>query len=149
MSGFIHGMEVASSALQLHRARMNVTSSNLANAETTRTANGGPYVRQQVVARAVSVSSTSAGFGSALNAELDSNIKGVAIDRIEDDPAPARMVFDPGHPDANPDGYVAMPNVNVLEEMVEMIASSRSYEASATAFDTLKSMAQRALQIGA
>lgn len=147
MSGFIHGMEVASSALQLHRARMNVTSSNLANAETTRTADGGPYVRQQVVARAVSVSPSQ--FGSALNAELDSQVKGVAIDRIEDDPAPARMVYDPGHPDANPDGYVAMPNVNVLEEMVEMIASSRSYEASATAFDTLKSMAQRALQIGA
>ena len=147
MSGFIHGMEVASSALQLHRARMNVTSSNLANAETTRTADGGPYVRQQVVARAVSVSPSQ--FGSALNAELDSQVKGVAIDRIEDDPAPARMVYDPGHPDANPDGYVAMPNVNVLEEMVEMIASSRSYEASATAFDTLKSMAQRAPQIGA
>ena len=147
MSGFIHGMEVASSALQLHPARMNVTSSNLANAETTRTADGGPYVRQQVVARAVSVSPSQ--FGSALNAELDSQVKGVAIDRIEDDPAPARMVYDPGHPDANPDGYVAMPNVNVLEEMVEMIASSRSYEASATAFDTLKSMAQRALQIGA
>lgn len=141
MSGFIHGMEVASSALQLHRTRMNVTSSNLANAETTRTANGGPYVRKQVVARAV-------GVADQFGAELDSAVRGVAVERVEDDPTPARLVFDPGHPDANPEGYVEMPNVNVLEEMVEMITASRSYEASATAFDTLKSMAQRALQIG-
>ena len=141
MSGFIHGMEAASSALNLHRARMNVTSSNLANAETTRTAQGGPYVRQQVVARAVPVADA---FGQA----LDQAVRGVAVERIEDDPSPPRQVYDPGHPDADAAGYVAMPNVNVLEEMVEMIAASRSYEASATAFDTLKSMAQRALQIG-
>lgn len=120
---------------------MNVISSNLANAETTRTAEGGPYRRKQVILRAQS----SQGFEQ----HMDTAVQGVSVEGIQaDTTSPTQRVYDPGHPDSDGAGYVELPNVNVLEEMVDMITASRSYEANATAFDTLKSMAQRALQIG-
>ncbi len=138
---FLQGFEIAAGSLRAQRARMNVISSNMANAETTRTAEGGPYRRQEVVLRAAPIESFDAEFNDA--------IRGVTIDAIEEDQEkPTKLIWDPGHPDANPDGYVELPNVDVMEEMVDMITASRSYEASATAFDALKSMAQRAIQIG-
>ncbi|MEC9443341.1 MAG: flagellar basal body rod protein FlgC [Myxococcota bacterium] len=138
---FLQGFEVSASGLRTQRARMNVISSNLANAETTRTANGGPYLRKQVVLRAQPMQS--------FDAHLEGAVHGVQVQGVQEDTqTPTQRVYDPGHPDADGAGYVELPNVNVLEEMVDMITASRSYEANATAFDTLKSMAQRALQIG-
>lgn len=138
---FLYGMEVAASGLRMQRARMNVISSNLANAETTRTAEGGAYRRRQVVIEAKPVET----FGAA----LDEAVRGVSVQSIKvDEETPLRTVFDPSHPDANKQGFVDMPNVNMMEEMVDMMVASRGYEANATAFDALKSMAQRAMRIG-
>ncbi len=120
---------------------MNVVSPNLANAQTTRTAEGGAYRRRDPIFVAAQVSD----FGT----QLDSAYNGVRIASIEPDmTTPMELVFDPGHPDANADGYVEMPNVNIVEEMVNMVTASRSYEANATAFETLKQMALRAVNIG-
>ena len=141
MSGFLSGMSIAGSGLSAQRTRMNVVSSNLANAQTTRTEEGGAYRRRDPVFRAAQVSD--------FERELDSAFHGVRIVAIEPDmTTPMEMVYDPSHPDSNPDGYLELPNVNVVEEMVNMITASRSYEANATAFETLKQMAMRAVNIG-
>ena len=138
---FLQGFEISASGFRSHRSRMNVISSNLANAETTRTADGGPYLRKQVILRAQPMES--------FDAHLEGAVHGVEVQGVQQDTkTPTQRVYDPGHPDSDAAGYVELPNVNVLEEMVDMITASRSYEANATAFDTLKSMAQRALQIG-
>jgi flagellar basal-body rod protein FlgC len=136
---FTAGFEIAASGLSAQRARLNATSSNLANAETTRTEDGGVYRRKQVMFR----STPEARFDDNLGAAM----RGVEVDEIAEDPSPTRWAYEPGHPDANADGFVEYPNVNVVEEMAEMVVASRSYEANATAFETLKSMAQRALSI--
>jgi flagellar basal-body rod protein FlgC len=143
---FLSGMEISASGLRAQRMRMNVASSNMANVETTRTANGeGAYRRRQVSLSTAEVGATQQAFGS----ELEQAMRGVSVSAITpDETTPMRMEFDPGHPDADAEGYVEKPNVNMLEEVVDMMTSSRSYEANATAFDTLKKMAQRALQIG-
>lgn len=138
---FLNGFETSASGLHAQRTRMNVTSSNLANAETTRTAEGGPYIRKQAVLEARPVGN--------FDATLNEAVQAVRVRAVEDDQVrPTRFVYDPGHPDAREDGYVEMPNVNVVEEMTDMITASRSYEANATAFETLKRMAMRALNIG-
>lgn len=108
---------------------------NIANAETTHTPEGGPYVRQQIT------------FAEALGDQLKAS-EGVEVIAITRDPTPARMVYDPGHPDASPDGYVAMPNVNIIEEMVDMTAATRSYEANVTAMNATKSMFSAAIELG-
>ena len=137
---FINGFDIAASALSAQRTRLNVTASNLANAETTRTADGGPYLRQQAVFGA-----TETRFAG----EVDRAINRVDVTAVQSDTTtPTRMVYDPGHPDARPDGFVEYPNVNIVEEMAEMVTASRSYEANATSFETLKKMALRALNIG-
>ncbi|QDG51327.1 flagellar basal body rod protein FlgC [Persicimonas caeni] len=138
---FLTGMEVAASGLSAQRTRLDVTASNLANAETTRTAEGGPYQRRQVIFEA----RRAEDFGR----QLDGAVRRVDVSDIEVDAVtPGRLVYDPGHPDADLEGYVQMPNVDVVEEMTEMVMASRSYEANATSFETLKNMAQRALSIG-
>ncbi len=136
-------MKIGGSGLSLQRTRMNVISSNLANAETTRTPEGGPYRKKSVVATASPVENGS--FGN----KLGESLKEVKVVGIEDDKTPPRLVYDPSHPDSDDRGYVAMPNVNVIEEMVDMINASRAYEANATSINTIKTMAQRALEIGA
>lgn len=135
---FNAGFNIAASGLSAQRARLNVVSSNLANAETTRTEEGGPYIRKQAIFQ-----TKNAGFED----EMDQAMQGVEMTEIADDQTPTRWVWDPGHPDANAEGYVEYPNVNVVEEMADMIVASRSYEANVTSFQTLKQMAQRALQI--
>lgn len=137
---FINGFDIAASALSAQRTRLNVTASNLANAETTRTANGKPYLRQQAIFTAAETR-----FGD----EVDSAIARVDVSAVQTDTTtPTRMVYDPGHPDARPDGFVEYPNVNIVEEMADMVVASRSYEANVTSFETLKKMALRALSIG-
>jgi flagellar basal-body rod protein FlgC len=120
---------------------MNVTASNLANAETTRTAEGGVYLRRNVVLEAAPIPD--------FEGRLNEAIRGVVVRSVEADVVrPTNFIYDPGHPDAREDGYVEMPNVNVVEEMTDMLTASRGYEANATAFETLKRMALRALSIG-
>lgn len=137
---FFTAMEVSASGLSAQRARMNIASSNLANAQTTQTAAGGPYKRKDVVLESTDVPGTEGELGGA--------VKGVEVASIKQDTAPPRMEYDPGHPQANAQGYVAYPNVNPVEEMVDMITASRAYEAGITTMTTAVSMAEKALGIG-
>ncbi len=138
-------MEIISSGLTAQRTRLNVTSSNLANANTTRTEEGGPYRRKDPV---FTTEPMSLRFGELLDDKLAKEAQGVKTTEIVEDQTPPRMVHDPGHPDADAEGYVAYPNVSVVEEMVNMIMAARAYEAGATAMQTVTSMAQAALRIG-
>jgi flagellar basal-body rod protein FlgC len=138
---FFSAMEVSASGLAAERTRMNVAASNLANAQTTQTAEGGPYKRKSVVLESVELAGTErTADGQA--------VSGVKVQQIAADNAAPRMEYDPGHPQANAQGYVAYPNVNPVEEMVDMITASRAYEAGVTAMSTAVSMAQSALGIG-
>ena len=146
---FFSAMDVAASGLSAERTRMNVTARNIANAQTTRTAEGGPYRRQDPVFTAVPLREEAGGFEKTLAHELQhGDVAGVAVERIVEDPSPPHLVYDPGHPDADARGYVAMPNVSLVEEMVNMITASRAYESGVTALQTLRSMAERAIGIG-
>jgi len=142
---FFTAMQVSASGLNAERERLNVSSSNLANVQTTRTAAGGPYKRRDVVLQAESafdkISGSMAGGSS-------SAVEGVKVANIVQDTKQGRLEYDPGHPDANAEGYVEYPNVNVVEEMVDMITASRAYEAGVTSLNSAVSMAERALQIG-
>jgi flagellar basal-body rod protein FlgC len=135
-------MKLSASGMKLQRTRMNVISSNLANMNTTRTPEGGPYKKKMVVAAAVPLE----GAGSTKN--FENTLKEVRTLEIKEDQKPPKMVYDPSHPDADERGYVAMPNVNMFEEMVDMINASRSYEANASAVNNAKTMASRAIEIG-
>lgn len=140
---FFSAAEIVSSGLGAERTLMNTTSSNLANAQTTRTEEGGPYKRIDPVFETRATS-----FEAALGQAGGAHAQGVQVATIAKDERAPRMVYDPGHPDANPQGYVAMPNVNMVEEMVNMVTASRAYEAGVHAMSTLSNMAQRALGIG-
>lgn len=145
MSEFFKSLGISSSALAAQRVRMNVLSSNLANAQTTRTPEGGPYRRQDVVFSAVPLGGE---FQDFLDESMNSQLKKVEVNSIHQDQKEPRKVFDPSHADADAQGYVAMPNIQVMNEMVNMIAATRAYEANATAFNEAKSMAQKALELG-
>lgn len=133
--------KVCGSALSAQRARMDVITSNLANADVTRTAEGGPYRKKIAVLTSERLKE---GFGDT----LQHAIRTVGIAEIVEDKSPPRMVHDPAHPDANANGYVAMPNVNVISEMADMIMVGRAYEAMVTALDATKNMALKTLEIG-
>jgi flagellar basal-body rod protein FlgC len=138
-------MEVTASGLNAERSRMNTIASNLANAKTTRTAEGGPYKRLDPVFQAVPMSTKFEDLVGEKAAQATSSVR---VDSIRQDDSPPQMVFDPGHPDADASGYVAMPNVNVVQEMVNMITASRAYESGVTVMQTVKGMARSALNIG-
>jgi flagellar basal-body rod protein FlgC len=142
---FFTAMQVSASGLNAERERLNVSSSNLANVQTTRTAAGGPYKRRDVVLQAEPAYEQISGGVAGGSSKAVEGVKVAGI--IQDQSAP-RLEYDPGHPDANIDGYVAYPNVNVVEEMVDMITASRAYEAGVTALNTAVGMAERALSIG-
>ncbi|MEV4422516.1 flagellar basal body rod protein FlgC [Patulibacter sp. NPDC049589] len=147
MTGIFGAMDVSASALTASRAQMDVTAENLANAQTTRTAEGGPYRRKSVVLESAPVG---ARFGDALSGAMQRGgtaSEGVQVAGIVEHDAPPRMVYDPGHPDANADGYVAMPAVDSVTEMVDLIAASRAYEANVTAMQTAKQMFTRSLDL--
>lgn len=139
---FFTAADVIASGLSAERTLMNTTSSNLANAQTTRTADGGPYRRLDPVFRSAS---TTGSFASVLAGEMT---PGVQVAGVVRDAAPPRLVYNPNHPDADTNGMVAMPNVNVVEEMVNMMQASRAYEAGLSAMGTLSQMANRAIGIG-
>jgi flagellar basal-body rod protein FlgC len=137
-------LDISASALSAERLRMDVTAENLANAQSTRTANGGPYRRKEVVLQEQS----GGGFAGALaSARAAGAPGGVSVSAISEDPSPDRLVYDPSHPDANAQGYVRMPNVNPVTEMVDLISASRSYEANVTAMQTAKQMFTKTLDI--
>ena len=142
---FFSSMRVSATGQDAQMKRMNTISSNIANAETTRTPEGGPYRRKDPL---VAAETDRESFGEILQTELDENIQGVRVQGIIEDQRPPRMVYNPQSPDANPEGYVAMPNVNTVEEMANMISAQRSYEANVTAMNAAKAMAQKALEIG-
>lgn len=142
---FFSSLNISSSALTAERTRMNLISSNLANAGSTRTSEGGPYKRKDAVFSATPAESR---FNRALNSAVGQQTRQVEVTEIVEDQNPPRMQYDPSHPDANAQGYVAMPNVNVVEEMADMINASRSYEANVTAAQAAKSMALKTLEIG-
>ncbi|MDP6943395.1 MAG: flagellar basal body rod protein FlgC [Myxococcota bacterium] len=144
------GLSIASAGMSAQRARLHVISSNLANASTTRTEDGGPYKRREAVFR----TTLPEGWQEAMKgdepgkASVGMSLRGVEVSDVQHDPIPGPLVFDPGHPDADENGNVEMPNVNPVEEMVDMIAASRSFEANAQSFQTLRDMVMRALDIG-
>lgn len=134
-------LSVSASGMTAERTRLQTVSSNIANAQTTRTDEGGPYIRKVPVFRSVSAGDA---FGSMLRGKLS---KPIVTDVVEDQ-RPTTFVLDPGHPDADEYGMVEMPNVNVVEEMVDMVNASRAYEANVTAISATKNMALKALEIG-
>jgi len=140
MLGVFSALEVSASGLAAERVRMNTIASNLANAHTTRTAEGGPYKRLDPVFEAVGLQP-----GGELSGE--NGVSLVNVSRIQADSRPGAMVYEPGNPDANGQGYVEYPNVNAVEEMVNMITASRAYEAGVTSIESVKSMARSALAI--
>lgn len=135
-------LSISASGLDAQRRRMNVVASNLANASTTRTPEGGPYKRRDVVFEAAP-----ATFEDALNSKIG-EAKGVMVTEVVEDKTSPKMVYEPSHPDANKDGYVAFPNINVIEEMTNMMAATRSYESNVAAINATKSMSMKALEIG-
>ncbi len=144
MSDFFSSLDVSASALTAERVRMNTTSSNLANAQTVRTPEGGHYRRKDVVFEA----EPHQEFQNLLQGQIDVALHKVKVVDVVSDQGAPRLVLDPGHPDANPEGYVAYPNINTVEEMVNMVTSSRTFEANVTAINTAKNMMNKALEIG-
>lgn len=140
-----NAMNVGATALNAQRERMNVIASNLANIHTTRTPEGGPYRKKSVVFEARNPESP---FERQLNDKLQKHVQGVHVREVAESGASPQKVFDPSHPDADIEGYVLMPNINLMSEMVDMISASRSYEANVTAVNASKNMAAKALEIG-
>ena len=141
MLGAFSAMDIAASGLSAERVRMNTIASNLANAKTTRTEDGGAFRRIDPIFRAEALDESAAGSMSGVSK--------VGVERLVRDPRPGMLVHDPEHPDANSEGYVEYPNVDVVEEMVNMITASRAYEAGVSSIESIKGMANAAIKIGA
>ncbi len=159
---FLNDFDISGYGLSAQRFRINIISSNIANANTTRTAEGGPYRRREVVFKAVD-------FDESLNRALEENnnlleyenpiddpdgdsypippIQNVVVDKVVRDDSPFKMKYDPSHPDANSEGYVAYPNINPVIEMTDLIEATRAYQANVSAFQTSKSIALNAIDI--
>lgn len=137
-----NAIEVISKALSATRTRVNTLSANIANAETTRSADGsGPYKRKDVVQMAVPETGE---FESALNG---ASLASPVVAAVVEDQSPARMVYQPGHPDADPNGYVAYPNINVVTTMTDLMSATRLYQANVTALETARDLATEAGKI--
>lgn len=136
-------MAISAAGLDVQRQRIDISSQNVANASSTRTPGGGPYQRKSVVIEAVPVS-----FEEQLGSVMTPKSMAARVAQIVESKDPPEMRYDPSHPDANPQGYVAMPNVNGTQEMVDILAASKAYEANVTAFNMAKGMALRTFEIG-
>lgn len=159
-------MDISASGMSVQRQRLNVIASNMANVTTTRTPEGGPYRRQEVIMREAPPvfeyqvpppkryllgyqTDPSHFFIPGIPPLAEERIgHGAQVDYIHQDTTPPRMIFDPDHPDADENGYVAMPNIDIITEMVDMISATRAYEANVTALNASKNMALRAMDIG-
>lgn len=140
----LNSLKVSGSALTAQRLRMDVIASNIANAETTRTPAGGPYRRQTVVFQPLTLEQDSATEPAATAAPVAA---GLQIARIVQATGEGRTVFDPAHPDADPNGFVTFPEIDMVVEMTDMVAATRAYEANVTVLQAIKTMAQRTLDI--
>ncbi|AHM56666.1 flagellar basal-body rod protein FlgC [Peptoclostridium acidaminophilum DSM 3953] len=142
------GMTISGTALSAERARLDVISKNIANANTTKTENGMPYRRQVVVFKAQNASSFKEQLAAYAGGTGESAQNTVEIDKIVEDKSPFLKKYNPGHPDADKDGYVLTSNVNTIQEMVDMITAMRAYESNVTSVNNTKSMMLKALEIG-
>ncbi|HEY8361562.1 MAG TPA: flagellar basal body rod protein FlgC [Tissierellaceae bacterium] len=143
--GIFNSIDISASALTAEKTRIDIIAKNMANANTTRTTGGTPYRRQMVVFQENKANSFSAYLEKHLNGF---NGKGVRISKIVEDESPFKLVYEPGHPDADENGYVKMPNVDIMKEMVDLISAQRAYDANITAMNTSKAMLMKALEIG-
>ena len=139
--GMFDVLKISSSGLHAQRVRMETIATNLANIHTTRTEEGGPYKKQNVV-----IGSSDAS-GGGFRGVLSKKLEGVQVEEITESEKPFEKTYDPGHPDADRDGYVTLPNVNVLEEMTDMVSATRSYEANVNVINTTKHMLLKSLEI--
>ena len=137
--------DISASGLSADRTRINTISMNLANAKTTRTAQGGPYRRRSVVQQATDVDDP---FSIHMRSALDRAVQGVRVSAVTMDNRPFKRVYEPGNPDANAEGYVMYPDINVVEEMANLMSAQRNYEANVTTVDAVKGMFIKALDIG-
>jgi flagellar basal-body rod protein FlgC len=142
---FLKAMDISASALTAQRMRMDIISENIANANTTRTASGEPYQRRVAVLQQKQGDAFSTYLDNAQNATMGS---GVEVAEIVTDTSPYTLEYDPTNPDADADGYVRLPNVDEVKEMIDMMSATRSYEANVTALNATKGMAMKALEIG-
>jgi flagellar basal-body rod protein FlgC len=149
--GLFDAIDATASGLSAERLRMDVTAENLANAQTTRGANGQPYRRKEVVLQ--EAGGANASFGTVLAGAMGvggagaSAVHGVQVAGIVEDGTPLKRIYDPGHPDADANGYVTMPNTNTVTEMTDLISSSRAYEANVTAMQTAKTMFSKTFEL--
>jgi flagellar basal-body rod protein FlgC len=142
---FLTSLKISSSGLKANRKRMGAISSNIANAQTTRTAEGGPYRPKEVVFGSEPARDS---FGDILEGEIDEKAQTVHATEIISTDKPPILKYEPHHPDANAEGYVAYPNINVMKEMANMISAQRAYEANINVMKNTKAMAMKALEIG-
>lgn len=145
---FLSSMNISASAMTAQRLRLDIASENIANIDTTRTEAGGPYRRKMVVLEARSENNFRKALINAAGLSRQQSTGGVRVSQIVEDTSPFKSVYSPEHPDADENGYVQMPNVDLIKETVDSMSATRSYEANITAFNALKSMASKALEIG-
>jgi len=146
--GFFDGYNVATSGMSAQRTRINIVSSNIANAQTTHTTDGGPYKKQNVVFEEILLNATNNNKKDNIPETIDPlSLRGVGVREITDSKDEAILKYEPEHPDANEEGYVSYPNINPVIEMVDLIEAMRSYEANVSAFKTQKDMDTKTLDI--
>jgi len=139
---------ISGGAMAAQRTRLSVITGNMANAETTRTPEGGPYRRRDVIFQAAPLRTGFADLMAENSPDADAQPISVEVAGIRQGTRPPRQIFDPTHPDANANGYVSLPDINVMEEMVDLLSAVRSYEANLTAFNATKSLVRRLLDLG-
>lgn len=144
--GFLSDFNISGDGLSAQRTRINIISSNIANAQTTQTPGGGPYRKKEVVFKAVNFNNALQGAMSGAN-QTNDGIMGVEVSKIIRDDGPFKMKYDPSNPDANAKGYVAYPNINPVIQMANLIEATRSYQANVAAFQSAKNMANSALTL--
>lgn len=141
---FMTALDIGASALSAERTHMNIISMNLANAKTTRTPEGGPYRRKTVMMAATEVDHP---FSKQMQSALDRELRGVRVMHVAQDTRPLKRVYEPGHPDANEEGFVFYPDINVVEEMAHLMTVQRGYEANVSTMEAVKSMYNKALEL--
>lgn len=141
---FFSSLNISASALTAQRQRLDIISENIANIDTTRTEGGGPYRRKMIVLRPNEQDT----FRKVLNSKMQKAKGGVYVEEIVEDERDFKPVYNPEHPDADENGYVMMPNVELIKETIDAMSASRSYDANVTVFNTMKLMAQKALEVG-
>lgn len=142
---FMTAFDISASGLAADRTRINTISMNLANAKTTRTPQGGPYRRRTVVQQTADVDDP---FSIHMRSALDRAVQGVRVSSVSMDGRPFKKVYEPGNPDANAEGFVMYPDINVVEEMANLMTAQRNYEANVTTVESIKGMYTKALDIG-